>query len=87
MRCGDSTKPRRAGVKVELHRISNGARELARMYAAYPRAEPDLKAYEAYVLQRARADEATRSSGTPKASRAPTAMPPRATSCGTCAAA
>jgi uncharacterized protein YfaS (alpha-2-macroglobulin family) len=47
---------RRAGVKVELQRISNGARELARLYAAYPRVEPDLKAYEAYVLQRAAAD-------------------------------
>ena len=49
---------RRAGVKVELQRISNGARELARLYAAYPRVEPDLKAYEAYVLQRAAAGEA-----------------------------
>ena len=49
---------RRAGVKVELQRISNGARELARLYSAYPRVEPDLKAYEAYVLQRAAADQA-----------------------------
>ena len=49
---------RRAGVKVDLQRISNGARELAHLYSAYPRVEPDLKAYEAYVLQRAAADEA-----------------------------
>ena len=50
---------RRAGVKVDLQRIANGARELAHLYAAYPRVEPDLKAYEAYVLQRTVADEAT----------------------------
>lgn len=49
---------RRAGVKVDLQRISSGARELAHLYSAYPRVEPDLKAYEAYVLQRAAADEA-----------------------------
>jgi uncharacterized protein YfaS (alpha-2-macroglobulin family) len=48
---------RRAGVKVELQRISNGARELARLYSAYPRVEPDLKAYEAYVLQRSAGDQ------------------------------
>ena len=48
---------RRAGVKVDMQRISNGARELAHLYAAYPRVEPDLKAYEAYVLQRAAADQ------------------------------
>jgi alpha-2-macroglobulin len=47
---------RRAGVKVELQRIANGARELAHMYEQYPRVEPDLKAYEAYVLQRASAE-------------------------------
>lgn len=50
---------RRAGVKVDLQRISNGTRELAHMYALYPRVEPDLKAYEAYVLQRAAGTEAT----------------------------
>ena len=44
---------RRAGVKVDLQRIGNGARQLAHLYALYPRVEPDLKAYEAYVLQRA----------------------------------
>ncbi|MGH9387912.1 MAG: alpha-2-macroglobulin family protein, partial [Vicinamibacterales bacterium] len=47
---------RRAGVKVNAFRIGNGVRALARLYASYPRAEPDLKAYEAYVLQRASAD-------------------------------
>ncbi|MEO7155979.1 MAG: MG2 domain-containing protein [Vicinamibacterales bacterium] len=44
---------RRAGIKVDTGRITNGARELAHLYAQYPRVEPDLKAYEAYVLQRA----------------------------------
>ena len=43
---------RRAGVKVQTERIGNGARQLAHLYAQYPRVEPDLKAYEAYVLQR-----------------------------------
>ncbi|HEX8030741.1 MAG TPA: hypothetical protein VF491_19850, partial [Vicinamibacterales bacterium] len=50
---------RRAGVRVDNGRISNGARELAHMYAQYPRVEPDLKAYEAYVLQRAAGNEDT----------------------------
>jgi alpha-2-macroglobulin len=50
---------RRAGIKVDLQRIANGARELAHIYAVYPRVEPDLKAYEAYVLQRASAAEPT----------------------------
>jgi len=40
-------------VKVEEERIGNAARQLAHLYAQYPRVEPDLKAYEAYVLQRA----------------------------------
>jgi len=44
---------RRAGVKVQEYRISNAAQALAQMYVAYPRVEPDLKVYEAYVLQRA----------------------------------
>ncbi len=44
---------RRAGVKVQEYRINNAARALAQMYATYPRVAPDLKAYEAYVLQRA----------------------------------
>ena len=49
---------RRSGVKVQEHRIANAARALARMYAQYPRVEPDLKAYEAYVLQRTAANQA-----------------------------
>ncbi len=49
---------RRAGVKVQEFRINNGARALAQLYTAYPRVEPDLKVYEAYVLQRAAANEA-----------------------------
>ncbi|MEO8678596.1 MAG: MG2 domain-containing protein [Vicinamibacterales bacterium] len=49
---------RRAGVKVDDYRIQNGARALARLYATYPRVEPDLKAYEAFVLQRAAAKNA-----------------------------
>lgn len=44
---------RRNGIKVDTGRIGNGARQLAHLYAQYPRVEPDLKAYEAYVLQRA----------------------------------
>jgi uncharacterized protein YfaS (alpha-2-macroglobulin family) len=44
---------RRAGVKIDEGRIGNGARQLAHLYMQYPRVEPDLKAYEAYVLQRA----------------------------------
>jgi uncharacterized protein YfaS (alpha-2-macroglobulin family) len=48
---------RRAGIKVDTGRISNGARELAHLYAQYPRVEPDLKAYEAYVLQHAAGTE------------------------------
>ena len=48
---------RRAGVRVDGWRIANGASVLARMYATYPRAEPDLKAYLAYVLRRAVPDE------------------------------
>jgi uncharacterized protein YfaS (alpha-2-macroglobulin family) len=50
---------RRAGVKVDTSRITNGARQLAHLYAQYPRVEPDLKAYEAYVLQRAAGNTAT----------------------------
>ncbi|MGE3273933.1 MAG: alpha-2-macroglobulin [Vicinamibacterales bacterium] len=44
---------RDAGYRVEEWRIDSGARALARMYADYPRAVPDLKAYMAYVLGRA----------------------------------
>ena len=43
---------RRAGVNVDGYRIDNGARALAKMYLTYPRAEPDLKMYMAYVLRR-----------------------------------
>ncbi|HYE85916.1 MAG TPA: MG2 domain-containing protein [Vicinamibacterales bacterium] len=49
---------RRAGVKVDAGRIGNAARQLAQLYAQYPRVEPDLKVYEAYVLQRAAASDA-----------------------------
>jgi uncharacterized protein YfaS (alpha-2-macroglobulin family) len=49
----------RAGVKVDAQRIASGARELAHLYERYPRVEPDLKAYEAYVLQRAAGSEPT----------------------------
>ena len=44
---------RRAGYQVDEYRIVNGSRALAGMYADYPRAEPNLKAYVAYVLRRA----------------------------------
>lgn len=44
---------REAGYKSDEWRISNGTRALAQLYAQYPRAEPDLKAYMAYVLGRA----------------------------------
>ena len=47
---------RRAGVRVETYRIMTGTRALAQMYAQYPRAVPDLKAYMAYVLQHAGGD-------------------------------
>ncbi len=43
---------RNAGYKADEWRISNGTRALAQMYAQYPRAVPDLKAYMAYVLSR-----------------------------------
>lgn len=44
------------GVEVEGWRISNGARALQALWTEYPRALPDLKAYEAYVLARAEAE-------------------------------
>lgn len=50
---------RRSGAKVDTNRIANGARQLAQLYARYPRVEPDLKAYEAYVLQRVAGSEPT----------------------------
>ena len=42
------------GVKVDDWRISQGADALGKLYAKYPRAIPDLKAYVAYVLARTR---------------------------------
>lgn len=48
---------RRAGIKVADYRLTNAARMLAQLYAQYPRVEPDLKAYEAYVLQRTAGSE------------------------------
>ena len=47
---------RRDGYRVDEERIERGVRALAALYAEYPRAEPDLKAYMAYVLRRAPAD-------------------------------
>lgn len=47
---------KQAGYQVEDHRIENGARALTEMYAEYPNAEPDLKAYMAYILRRASPD-------------------------------
>ena len=47
---------RRAGVKVNQYSIENGVRAMARMYQQYPRAEPDLKVYMAYAIQRAAPD-------------------------------
>jgi uncharacterized protein YfaS (alpha-2-macroglobulin family) len=53
------TEAQRAGYPLDTSRIDNGANVLVAMYAEYPRAEPDLKAYMAYVLQRvSRADAA-----------------------------
>jgi alpha-2-macroglobulin len=40
-------------VTVEDWRLTSAARALGRLYARYPRALPDLKAYEVYVLARA----------------------------------
>jgi uncharacterized protein YfaS (alpha-2-macroglobulin family) len=47
------TEAKRAGYRIEDYRVQNGARSLAAMYADFPRAEPDLKAYMAYVLRQA----------------------------------
>ncbi len=38
------------GYKVEEFRLANGVRALRRLFREYPRAVPDLKAYEIYVL-------------------------------------
>jgi uncharacterized protein YfaS (alpha-2-macroglobulin family) len=40
------------GVQVQEYRISSGATALRELYEKYPRAIPDLKAYEIYVLVR-----------------------------------
>ena len=44
-----------SGYKVDQWRVGNGIRALRKMYLEYPRAIPELKAYEAYVLVRAAA--------------------------------
>jgi uncharacterized protein YfaS (alpha-2-macroglobulin family) len=44
------------GVTVEEWRIGNGATALRELYARYPKAIPDLKAYVVYVLARANAE-------------------------------
>jgi uncharacterized protein YfaS (alpha-2-macroglobulin family) len=41
---------KRSGYRVDLERISRGASALAQLYAKYPRAVPEVKAYIAYVL-------------------------------------
>ena len=50
---------RDAGYKIDQQRLENGLHSLASQYADYPRAEPDLKAYMAYVLLRGSADAAS----------------------------
>jgi len=44
-----------SGYKVDEWRVENGVRALRKMYLEYPRAIPELKAYEAFVLTRAAA--------------------------------
>jgi hypothetical protein len=48
----------RGGYRIDTFRVANASRALARMYAEYSRAEPDLKAYMAWVLRLASPDEA-----------------------------
>ncbi|HXG89899.1 MAG TPA: MG2 domain-containing protein [Vicinamibacterales bacterium] len=43
---------KRAGYQIDEGRLESGAGALATLYAEFPRAEPDLKAYMAYVLRR-----------------------------------
>ena len=50
------TEAKRAGYQIDDQRLQNGARALTQMYAEYPDAEPDLKAYMAYVLRRVTPD-------------------------------
>jgi alpha-2-macroglobulin len=45
---------KKAGYHVDEERLRNGADALRRLFATYPRAVPDLKAYMAYVLTLAR---------------------------------
>jgi len=47
------TEARRAGYQVDQYRFDNAVRALTAMFAEYPRALPDLKAYIVYVLRRA----------------------------------
>jgi uncharacterized protein YfaS (alpha-2-macroglobulin family) len=47
------SEARRTGFPVDQDRFDRGMQSLASMYAEYPRAEPDLKAYMAFVLGRA----------------------------------
>jgi uncharacterized protein YfaS (alpha-2-macroglobulin family) len=47
---------REHGVRIQEWRVSNGARALQELWTKYPRAVPDLKSYEAYVLARAAAE-------------------------------
>jgi alpha-2-macroglobulin len=66
---------KRAGYRVDESRLQNGARALAALFANYPRAEPDLKAYMAYALRRvgeAEAIEYTVSGTGPRAGDAAT---------------
>jgi len=44
-----------SGYKIDQWRMENGIRALRKMYLEYPRAIPELKAYEAFVLTRAAA--------------------------------
>lgn len=52
-----------AGYAVDSGRIDNATRALAALYAKYPRAVPDLKAYLVYVLSRAMANPAAADPG------------------------
>ena len=83
MRCGVSTKRAAPASRSTGYRIENGARALAQLYAEYPRVEPDLKVYVAYVLQRAAGAEPTDRVVRGQAAGRLLATPPRATSCGT----
>lgn len=49
----DLLEAQRAGYRVDAWRLDRGTRALAALYAAFPRAEPDLRAYIVWVLGRA----------------------------------